>query len=185
MQITCNQFESLLSFYIDGDLSESLKQIFENHLEECSHCKMKYKVISSIISDIKGAYDDLITPIGDCIEAEIVKTNAIENGEISETELSAYVDNELSDESNIKIRKNIIAKPKIRQKIEKMYKLKKFISDSYIEQRNKLKNDYSKSIIKLLNQGITSREIYIHCALFIGVVIVSLIASAWIIMKVL
>jgi len=185
MQITCNQFEGLLSFYIDGELTESLKQTFEEHLNECPHCNMKYKLINSIINDIKGAYNQITENTNEeCIEAEVIKPDK-PHDDISETELSAYIDNELPDESNIKIRKNMIAKPELRNKLEKMYKLKKVISDSFTEHKGKLKYDYSRDIVKTMNKSTTSKEAYLHCVLFVVVVILSLILSALIVIKVI
>ena len=184
MKITCNQFEGLLLFYIDDGLSEGLKQTFEEHLKDCPHCSIKFKVINSIITDIKGAYKQIMKDDKDnCIDAEVLTKK--ESDDISGTELSAYIDNELPEEHSVRIRRNAIAKPEIKNKIEEMYKLKKAISDSYIEQKSKLKTDYSRDIVKSLKKEITNREIYFHCAIFIAVVITALILSVWAIVSVL
>lgn len=35
MKISCNQFEGLISFYLNNELNETLKEAFEEHLKEC------------------------------------------------------------------------------------------------------------------------------------------------------
>ena len=176
MKITCAQFEGLISFYMDGELSESLKNTFEEHLKLCPNCNMKYSVISKIINDIKDAYSKYISQETDCIEAEI--SGVEQNSEITQY-LSAYIDNELPEEFNIKIRRSIIAKPKERDKLEKLYKLRKIMSKSFVEQKNKLKTDYSREIVRLINKSSETKEVYFHCTLFIIVVIGAVALSVW------
>ena len=182
MKITCTQFENLLSFYLNNELNEHLKQKVEEHLKECPHCNMKVKMLNSIINDIKDAYNEIINKKPQYTEAEIVENKS---QEINNTELSAYIDNELEDEHNIKIRKNIIAKPKIRAKIDKLYKLRKVMHDSFSEQKNKLKTDFSKDILKEFNTEQKQRETYFHCIGFLLVVVLSLCFSIWLVFNVI
>lgn len=166
MDINCNQFEGLLSFYLNNELSEKMTSAVEKHMEECPNCKMRYSVVNSIIEDIKSAYNEVIQDsedYNDFIEAEY----EIPDDEVKNTELSAYIDNELDEEHSVKLRRNIVAKPKLRNKIDKLYDLRRLISDSKKEQKNKLKTDYSKEIVKTMNNNISDRQVYMHCALFI------------------
>ena len=187
MKLTCSQFEGLITFYLDGELSKSLTQAFEQHMKECPACNMKFKVIKSIIGDIKSAYDKILSGEDEsCIEAEPVAETVNSDDEyVTMSELSAYMDNELPDENSVKVRRNIIARPKMRGKLEKMYRLRKILSDSFVEQKNKLKTDYSKDIIKRVNTEITPRQICLHCILFLLIVVLSVIASVVAIVMVL
>ena len=45
MEITCAQMDVLLSFYIEGDLSKTLKAKVEEHLEQCSACRAKKDIV--------------------------------------------------------------------------------------------------------------------------------------------
>ena len=192
--MNCNQFEGLITFYLDDELSESLKQSFEEHMQECSACKMKYKVISSIIGDIKTAYNKIIND-NYPQKADYVECGAehehpkypveILPDDISPIDLSAYVDNELTDDNNIRIRRSIVSKPKIRTKIEKLYKLKKILYSSFNEQKNKMKSDFSKEVLKNVDKEISAKEVCVHCFFFILVVILALILSVWTILRVL
>lgn len=172
MKITCNQFEGLLSFYLNNDLGENLTSMVEEHLKECPHCKMKYEVIHSIIDDIKDAYKQFID--GD--EFVVARDDS---GNVSPKDLSAYIDNELSDEHSVKIRRSIVARPKLREKVDKLYKLRKFMSDSFREQKSRLKTDFSKDIVRNTDKTLKTRQAYYHCIGFIlfviGVVCLSLV----------
>lgn len=185
MKINCSQFEGLITFYMDGGLSKTLKQAFEEHLSECPNCNMKYKIIKSIIGDIKGAYKKILNNERqeyDNSNTENIKTKT---EDITAMELSAYIDNELSEENSIRVRRNIIAKPNIRTKLEKMYKLKKILSDSFVEHKNRFKTDYSKDTMRALNKDITTKQVCLHCLLFIFIVITAVILSIMIILSVI
>lgn len=179
MKITCNQFEGLLSFYLNNDLGENLKNMVEEHIRNCPDCRMKYDVLHTIIDDIKDAYKQFIN--GDDY---IVKDDNEDNDTHSLSELSAYIDNELSDEHSVKLRKKIVAKPKLRQKIDKLYKIRKFMSSSFKEQKNKLKTDYSKNIVRDINTNLKTRQSYYHCIGFILFVLGMVCLSILIIMHI-
>ena len=185
MKLTCSQFEGLITFYIDNELSESLKKSFEEHLHECAGCSMKFKVIKSIVEDIKNAYDKVLreNKYEDNIEKETVNDTYIETDELNHLDLSAYIDNELSDENNIRVRRNIIVKPSIRKKIEKMYKLRKILSGSFNEQKNILRSDYSKDVMRTINSNFSTKEVCIHCFLFILIVISAVALSVWVVIQ--
>jgi len=182
MKITCAQFEGLISFYLNDELSENLKTAFEEHLSSCPSCHIRYNMLSSIIDELKDAYSQIITEENaeDIPFAEIA--GSCEDTEnISQSELSAYIDNELDDEFSIKMRRNIIAKPNLRKKLETLYNLRKIMTDSFDNQKNKLKTDYSKSIIRELDVNAASHNAYFHCIAFIMFVIGVLFLSSVII----
>ena len=56
MEITCLQMDVLISFYIDGELSDALKTKVEEHLKECPVCRAKLNIISSLFTDVKKKY---------------------------------------------------------------------------------------------------------------------------------
>ncbi len=150
--LTCTQVSALLSFYIDDQLSAQLKQFVEAHLEICPTCRAKLAALKSMVNSLKEVHEKLatITPeskdISDSPQFDEFKAN-----------LSAYVDNELNDADNIKVKKYVISNPKARQELEKLYKLKKLLHDSFDKARNDVKEDYSKYILKRID---IQEEIY-------------------------
>lgn len=167
MKITCSQFEGLISFYLNNELSETLKEAFEEHLRECPTCHIRYNMLSSIITDLKDAYNQII----------------VEEDDIQLRELSAYIDNELDDEVSVKMRRNIIAKPLLRKKLESLYNLRKIMNNEFDAQKNKLRNDYSKSIVRGLDTNSSNRHAYLHCVAFIMFVIGIVFVSTLVVMN--
>ena len=183
MKITCAQFEGLISFYLNNELSDNLKAAFEEHLDSCPSCHIRYNMLSSIINELKEAYNQIITEenIEDipCVEVSDDEEDA---EDIQSSELSAYIDNELNDEFSIKMRRNIIAKPKLRKKLERLYNLRKIMSGSFDEQKSKLRTDYSKAILRELDVNTSNGNVYLHCFAFImfviGIIFISSIIIA-------
>lgn len=183
MKISCKQFEELIPFYVNNELSDSLKNAFVEHLHNCPNCHIKFNMLNSIVSDLKDAYNQLIF--------ENPETNPnldfLNEDELNglNSDLSAYIDNELDDNLNVEIRRNIISKPNVRKKIEKLYSVRKLMSDSFNEEKNRLRTDFSKDIIKKIRPKYPQSETYTQCFLFVIFVISMVIASAIIIKSVL
>ena len=85
MEITCAQMGVLISFYIEGDLSNTLKTKVEEHLQTCSACRSKYNIIKGMLDDLKSGFD----------EKEELCPATKSQYHIFQNNLSAYVDNEL------------------------------------------------------------------------------------------
>ncbi len=173
MKINCNQFENLFSFYLNGELSLPMKEAFEEHLRECPQCCMKFDILKNIIGDIKEAYSKFLS------EEEYIEAEPVTQEYVTGAELSAYIDNELSDENSVKIRRNIIAKPKVREKIDKLYKLRKIMSDSFAEHKKSLKTDYARDIISKMDNQAFKSNAYVHCIAFILFVTIVFAFSVW------
>lgn len=151
VNLTCTQVSALLSFYIEDKLSAQLKQFVESHLESCPACRAKLAALESMVASLREVHEKLATirPSGgtnDSSQCNELKVN-----------LSAYVDNELSDEENIKIKKYIISNPKIRQELEDLYKLRKVLQTSFEKTKQESKEDYSKLILRQVD---IQQEIY-------------------------
>lgn len=175
MKINCKQFEELIPFYINDELGENLKKAFVEHLHNCPNCHVRFNMLNSIVNDLKEAYDNLVF---DSNEEEKIKIEAItEEDSITNTNLSAYIDNELNDDLSIQIRKNIIAKPILRKKIENLYNLRKIMTDSFNKKKNGLKSDFSKDVIKRIQAKQEEKESFLPCIFFLIFVVSVLIIS--------
>ena len=145
--LTCNQVSALLSFYIDDKLSCQLKQFVDAHLAVCPTCRSKLESLRSIVTGLREAQQKLAT-IKQNIEK--VQNNNPQYDEFK-SNLSAYIDNELNDTDNIKIKKYIISNQKARQDLENMYDIKKVMHDSFEKTKNEVKDDFSKNILKKID----------------------------------
>lgn len=146
INLTCTQVSALLSFYIDDKLSSQLKQFVEAHLATCPSCRAKLEALKNMVKSLKEVHEKLAS----------MQPNSQEDSTTSQynnfkANLSAYVDNELSNEENIKIKKYVISNAKARQDLENMYNLKKVLSNSFERAKNEIKDDYAKFILKRID----------------------------------
>lgn len=151
VNLTCTQVSALLSFYIDDKLSSQLKQFVEAHLEICPTCRAKLDALRSMVRSLKEVHERLASIKSEKKESSTPEYDAFK------TNLSAYVDNELDDEENIKVKKYIISNAKARQDLENLYNLKKVLRNSFERTKNEIKEDYSKYILKRID---IQEEIY-------------------------
>lgn len=146
MEITCLQMDVLISFYIEGDLSESLKEKVEEHLRECPACRAKLNIIKSLFADIKPSKKS-------DKKEEVYSTNTHSSHQYQffRKNLSAYIDNELPEEDNVKIRKYTISNKKARKDLEDSYNIRKLMRNSFRKTKSESKPDFSKNVMKHIN----------------------------------
>ncbi len=142
--LSCNQVEALINFYIEGKLNPALKKYVDLHLQSCPKCRKKLEELKSILLK----YDSL-KPIEKSQNSE---QNIEENKELVKN-LSAYIDNELNTNDNIKIKKMTISNPQTREKLEKMYRFQKLMHAAYEKTKNEYKIDYAKNIVSLITDN--------------------------------
>ena len=144
MEITCIQMDVLISFYIDGDLSQALKDKVKEHLDICPTCRAKYNILSSLFEDMQKA----------CVKnEEKSSTNTYPTREYKtfKNKLSAYVDNELSPEESVKMKKITINNKSARKELEDAYNIRKLMNNSFRKTKSEAKSDYSKKVLRQLN----------------------------------
>lgn len=139
----CQQVQTLLEFYINGKLSPILTNAIEFHLNICTECRKKYFEMQNICSKDKNTDGNNLN--SDLNNKQI--DNFIQN-------LSAYIDNELDDKDNMKIRKLAIVNTEARQKLEDILYFRQILQSSVDKTKNKLKKDYSGDTINhILNSN--------------------------------
>lgn len=144
--LTCTQVSALLSFYLDDKLSVQLKQFVEAHLEVCPTCRTKFETLKSMLTSLREVHDKLVAIKAGCEEK--FPTTQYDEFKMN---LSAYIDNELTDTENIKVKKYIVSNPKARQELEKMYKLKKVLNNAFEKTRAESKDDFSKFLMRRID----------------------------------
>lgn len=150
MKLTCAQMDVLISFYIDGELSSSLKQQVEEHMQKCSTCRAKYDIIKSMLVDLRSSFDIEEKTYSTKVNKEVEDQTVSQHYRVFKNNLSAYIDNELSDEENIRIKKFTINNSSARKDLEENYSVKKLMNDSFRKSKSEAKHDFSRSILKQL-----------------------------------
>ncbi len=140
-KLSCEQVAALLGFYADGTLNPLLHRAVKEHLNECEDCMADYMFLLEQYNNESKITEENNT---------IVETKQYEEFKIN---LSAYADNELDNEENLKIKKFAILNPIARQDLENIFLFKRILHSSYERTKNSIKNDYSKSIVnKIKNE---------------------------------
>ena len=145
-QLSCEQVIALLTFYTEDKLSKKLAQYVQEHLEICPECMEKYKHLKQILNKYVKIQNEENKPVYNTKQYETFKNN-----------LSAYVDNELNDFENIKIKKIAISNPLARQDLESIYLFKKALHSSFEKTKSEMKSDYSKIITNQIQHENISR----------------------------
>lgn len=147
MKLTCAQMDVLISFYIEKELSEALKKQVEEHLKECATCRAKYEIIKSMLGEMKTYVHK---------DEEIALTNSQQSSknsfqyQIFKNNLSAYVDNELSNEDNLKMKKFSINNSNARKDLENTYNIRKLMNNSFKKSKSEARQDFSRNVLKQL-----------------------------------
>lgn len=147
MKLTCAQMDVLITFYIDKELSDALKSQVEEHLKKCPTCQAKYDIVKSMIAELKSSYES---------SKELSKAQSEENKVTSEqfrlfkNNLSAYMDNELSNEESLKIKKYTINNTHARKELEDNYCIRKIMRDSFNKSEADARRDFSRQVLKQL-----------------------------------
>ena len=173
MKLTCSQMDVLLSFYINGDLSTSLKTQVEEHMSSCASCRAKFDIVKNMLEELKQ--DLKIDNKASRLEKENHSITSEHYRAFSEN-LSAYIDNELTNEENIKLKKFTINNSTARKDLENAYQLRKLMNDSLKKAKSESKQDFSKNVLKQLELE-DEIELGIHPAIKLLIVFTILVLT--------
>ena len=165
-ELTCNQVSALLNFYIEGKLNPRLRESVQRHISKCPTCKKKIEELQKILKVFKNVKNN---------KDEISKTSPEMFGR-----LSAYVDNELNFNENIKLKKLAISNPELRKELETMYRFKKIMQSAYEKTKNDTKFDYSKSVLTRMQDDAEYSTNYFYKLSIIFVLLLMVIIAGFI-----
>ena len=162
-KMACSQVTSLLSYYIDGKGSAQITYFIEQHLKHCKTCRERYQFLLRAVSDIR----EVKSQVDNIIPQQCVPISAYSNS--FKEKMSAYLDNELTDEESLRFRRYAIANPPVRTELEGMFKVKNAMNTLFEKTKNDLKEDFSKDVI---NEVKMEELIYEHEPLILKVLAV-------------
>ena len=176
-QLTCNQVMSLLSYYIENKLNKQLSKDIEYHLRICPNCNRKFKKMTNLMNN----FSDVAKKISE--DSNINEDEILNNKRYIEfkTKLSAYIDNELDDDENLRMKKYTISNPIARKDLENIYAYKKLINASFSKTKNEIKNDYSRNILNEIYSMNTNHKLdpfYLLMILFTIIISITLLGVA-------
>lgn len=148
-KLTCEQVCALINFYIENKLTPKLREEIDIHLANCPACKDKI-----------NEYYKILTKYTQNNSSNLYTKNDL-NPEFTKN-LSAYVDNELNPNENVRIKKITISNPAARKKLDEMYKFQKLLHSSYYKTKVNSKLDYSRQIIAQIQNNEAYSTTYFH-----------------------
>ncbi|MBD5401903.1 zf-HC2 domain-containing protein [bacterium] len=166
--LTCNQVAALINFYIEDKLNPRLKEYVNMHLEKCPVCRKKITELQKILSKFNQYKTNSENQSSEPLKAEFINN------------LSAYIDNELTSNDNIKIKKMAISNPTARKELESLYKYRQLINSAYERTKNESKYDYSKDVISKLQDNTDYTTTYFYKLAFVFIIIVTAIIGGFI-----
>ncbi len=173
-ELTCEQVGAIITFYIEGRLSDPLQKAVRHHLEICPECNAKYEEIKQMLMRYKNK--KCPNNIEDDVQNNFKQKQYAE----FKSNLSAYLDNELDDKENIRIKKITISNPIARKDLEEMYAFKRLLHNSFEKTKSDIKYDFSKQVLSQMNLPDKSSEpnfrrlVVLFCLMFAIIVIFAL-----------
>ena len=146
-ELKCSQVISLLTYYIEGKLTLPMCQSIEFHLSTCVDCRKKYLKLKQILSNYSDIKNKIEEDDDESTDEELYNTHQYK---VFKNMLSAYVDNELSDSENLRIKKIAIANPLARRDLENIYAFKQLLQTSFEKTKSDMKYDFVKNTLKQL-----------------------------------
>lgn len=166
--LTCNQVSALINFYIEGKLNPRLREYIDLHLAKCPACRKKIQELQKILNTFKANTRQQEETTNNQLDLEF------------RNKLSAYVDNELNTNENIKIKKITISNPTARKELETMYKFKKVMHSAYEKTKTNAKYDYSKNVLTKIQDGKEYTTTYFYKLSALFVILITAIISGFI-----
>ncbi|PWL74911.1 hypothetical protein DBY21_08500 [Candidatus Gastranaerophilales bacterium] len=176
-QLTCNQVNALLSFYVEDKLNEQLKKYIEYHLSICPECYEKYQKLKKLVNN----FTEISKKINSDEEDEFENPYINRQYEDFKSNLSAYIDNELTDEENLRIKKIAISNPIARKDLEDIYTFKRLLHSSFDKTKNNAKEDFSKNVLSQIYSMHTANKLdpfYLIMTIFTVIIAVALLGIA-------
>lgn len=176
-QLTCNQVNALLNFYVKDKLNEQLTKYIEYHLSICPKCYEKYQKLKKLVNN----FTEISKKINSDLDEEFDNPYLNRQYEDFKSNLSAYIDNELTDEENIRMKKISISNPIARKDLEDIYTFKRLLHSSFDKTKNNAKEDYSRNVLSRIYLMHTSNKLdpfYLIMTLFTVIFAAALLGIA-------
>ncbi|MCR5261277.1 MAG: zf-HC2 domain-containing protein [Candidatus Gastranaerophilales bacterium] len=166
----CDKFLKMLPAYIEGKISSEQIIEIEKHLSVCSSCFEKYINLKNISQKIKNSFENIKQ------EKFISDKDSFFN-----ENLSAYIDNELSNEEYLFFNGYVALNPEKRKELDEMLYFEEKLKESLEKNRQILQKDLSKKIvrqIRLENPACVS-EMYVTASIATIILVLLTITAAY------
>lgn len=179
-KLSCEQVMALMSFYVENKLSEHLAKCVKEHLDSCPQCSESFQNFQTMLGKY---FESENSQTASSVELEL---SPFQNKQYDEFKkyVSEYLDNELDDNQNIRIKKIAITNPLARQELESMYNFKKILHLSFDRTKNEIREDFSKGIMSLLqhDRSFIRIDSFFKLSASFVFVILAIVVCFWLVM---
>ncbi|MDR1327589.1 MAG: zf-HC2 domain-containing protein [Heliobacteriaceae bacterium] len=169
-ELSCDQVGALITFYIEDKLSSKLMQYVRHHLKNCPLCAEKYESLIQVVNNVINFPAAVVNDSEDRF-----LTGQYEEFKLN---LSAYIDNELDNDENIKIKRMTISNPLARRDLEDMYTFKRLLHYSFDKTKHNIRSDFSKGITSRLQMQGAQADPFVKIVVFFALMMCAILAGA-------
>ncbi len=144
---TCKKVSSLLSLYLDNRLSDEAKKYVSNHLMICQECNKKFQDLKNLVKNIRISYAKFKKDLS----IDHTQFFSIRDYENFYSNISAYMDNELTEDDKVKFEDYLKKSKAAASDLESFFSIQKLLKQAFLEKQRMSNNKEYKNIIKLLN----------------------------------
>lgn len=146
-KVICKKVTSMLSLYIDNNLSTNEMFFIKEHIAICPACRKKYLYLKSLIKNLQDSYKQFV----ELSEKKRKKNNfSIKEHEKFISQISPYIDNELNADECFEFRKYLMKSKNAQKALKNAYIIQKNMRYSFNKTKKLASSEITRTVIKQL-----------------------------------
>lgn len=149
-KVICKKVTSMLSLYIDNNLSANEMFFVKEHIAACPSCRKKYLYLKSLIKNLKDSYKQFV----ELSKQKQKKNNfSIKEYEKFVSQISPYIDNELNADECFEFRKYLMKSKNAQKVLKNTYIIQKNIKYAFQATKKQASPEIAQKVIKQINDN--------------------------------
>lgn len=146
-KVICKKVTSMLSLYIDNNLSANEMFFVKDHIAICPACRKKYLYLKSLIKNLQDSYKQFV----ELSKQKQKKNNfSIKEHEKFVSQISPYIDNELNADDCFEFRKYLMKSKNAQKALKNAYIIQKNMRYSFNKTKKLASSEITRAVIKQL-----------------------------------
>lgn len=146
-KVICKKVTSMLSLYIDNNLSANEMFFVKDHIAICPACRKKYLYLKSLIKNLQDSYKQFV----ELSKQKQKKNNfSIKEHEKFVSQISPYIDNELDADECFEFRKYLMKSKNAQKALKNAYIIQKNMRYSFNKTKKLASSEITRTVIKQL-----------------------------------
>lgn len=148
-KVICKKVTSMLSLYIDRNLSTSEMFFVKEHIAICPTCRKKYLYLKSLIKNLQDSYKQFV----ELSKQKQKKNNfSIKEYEKFVSQISPYIDNELNADECFEFRKYLMKSKNAQKALKNTYIIQKNIKYAFNKTKKQASSEITRNVLRQINQ---------------------------------